>query len=618
MKTKRNLLATAMLLTAVNAGFGQSTLQFTATGYTVAESAGSVTLTVERLNDTGTAVSVDFATVDGTATHGFTYVLTNGTLAFATSETNQTIVVPILNNGLVEGTKTFRVILTNATGGAVLGTRTNATVSITDNDVGVRFVFATYSVAEDAGAALLGVVRGDDGTLPVTVDLATTDLTAISGLDYTGTTNTLSFAATERFKLVAVPILNDGLKEANKTFRATLSNPVGATLGNTKTTTMTIVDNDQGFQFDSATYTVAEDAGVARIHVLRGSDHTNSTVTVDYATADLTATNGLDYAATNGIHTLTWTGGGTLQRADNVIGPWQTLPATKSPCTVQSPIPTTFYRVTRPRPANLYVPSSYDGHTSLPLVILLHGGHLTGEWIENYMRLRPQAEGRGFLYCYPTGTLDLLGLPFWNAYFENPTDAAAFAMTTVDDVGFLRGLVEEIASHFAVDRQRVYLIGHSNGGFMAYWMACEAADLVAGIASLGGTSFLVDWRVCRPSERVNILQIHGTADDAARYWGGALTLPSFWLNSPPFVGAVQQVQTWAGYNGASNPVTDPGLSLDLDLAVPGLGTVVTRYTNHPPGGAVELWTLNGGSHIPTLSAEFSPRVIDWLLAHPKP
>ena len=63
--------------------------------------------------------------------------------------------------------------------------------------------------------------------------------------------------------------------------------------------------------------------------------------------------------------------------------------------------------------------------------------------------------------------------------------------------------------------------------------------------------------------------------------------------------------------------------MDLDLAVPGLDTVITRFTSSPPGGAVELWTINGGSHGPTLhsgssSSEFAPRVIDWLLAHPKP
>ena len=92
---------------------------------------------------------------------------------------------------------------------------------------------------------------------------------------------------------------------------------------------------------------------------------------------------------------------------------------------------------------------------------------------------------------------------------------------------------------------------------------------------------------------------------------------------PAFPGALQTVQFWAGYNGARDPVTDPGPSMDLDLDVPGLDTVITRYTNYPPGGAVELWTINGGSHGPTLysgssSSEFAPRVIDWLLAHPKP
>ena len=77
-------------------------------------------------------------------------------------------------------------------------------------------------------------MRGDDGTLPVTVDLATTDLSATNGVDYTGTTNTLSFAPQERLKLVPVPILNNSLKQPNRTFRVTLSNPSGGTLGSTE------------------------------------------------------------------------------------------------------------------------------------------------------------------------------------------------------------------------------------------------------------------------------------------------------------------------------------------------------------------------------------------------
>jgi|SRR4051812_5246043 hypothetical protein len=73
-----------------------------------------------------------------------------------------------------------------------------------------------------------------------------------------------------------------------------------------------------------------------------------------------------------------------------------------------------------------------------------------------------------------------------------------------------------------------------------------------------------------------------------------------------------------GLNRASDSQTDSGPSLDLTTDVTRLDTVITRYSNHPPGGAVELWTINGGSHHPALSTQFSPLVIDWLLGHPKP
>jgi polyhydroxybutyrate depolymerase len=157
-------------------------------------------------------------------------------------------------------------------------------------------------------------------------------------------------------------------------------------------------------------------------------------------------------------------------------------------------------------------------------------------------------------------------------------------------------------------------------------MACRSADLIASIASLEGVTFLDPSR-CTPSEPVNVLHIHGTADAVIPYAGGAVTTTGqavqFAANMPAFPGALQTVQIWAAYNGAHDPVTDRAPSMDLDLDAPGLDTVITRYMNSPPGGAVELWTINGGSHQPTLhsgtsSSELAPRVIDWLLAHPKP
>jgi len=90
----------------------------------------------------------------------------------------------------------------------------------------------------------------------------------------------------------------------------------------------------------------------------------------------------------------------------------------------------------------------------------------------------------------------------------------------------------------------------------------------------------------------------------------------------PFVaeapGAVRSVQNWARLNGCQDPVMEVAPSLDLSTSVAGKDTTVLRYTQCPPGGAVELWTVNGGSHVPTNSSEARVRLVEWLLAHPKP
>jgi polyhydroxybutyrate depolymerase len=263
---------------------------------------------------------------------------------------------------------------------------------------------------------------------------------------------------------------------------------------------------------------------------------------------------------------------------------------------------------------NLYIPSKYDGQTPIPLMILLHGYTSSGADEESYWQIQSLAEARGFLYCYPDGTIDLSGNQFWNA-----TDAVdGFGNTGVDDAGYLAGLIEEIEKQSVVDRKRVYLMGHSNGGFMVYRMACQFSSLVAGIASLAGGTYL-DPSQCAPAEPVNILQIHGTADSIVPYGGGAVTTAlGFPGNTPALPGALWDILIWAAYTGASDPVTDEAPSLDLTTDVAGLDTVVTRYTSKPPGGSVELWAINGGTHSPTLSSHFSTLVIDWLLAHPKP
>ncbi|MRR37799.1 hypothetical protein EG829_24755, partial [bacterium] len=389
--------------------------------------------------------------------------------------------------------------------------------------------------------------------------------------DYQASAGTIQFNENETIKGVRIPLLRSRAAEGSKSFRVSLSNATpGVTVG-TSTAWVDIVG--------------------AYLMVAPPFDP------------------GLAMRRESGLNLLSWTGGGRLQRADRPNGPWQTLNPSSS--TVQSPVPASFYRVKNPRPADLYVPSSYDGHTPLPLVINLHGMGGSGLDEERYTTLRPLAEARGFLYCCPDATVWFRGSTYWNAFFSNSAEAAVPGFTWVDDVAFLRGLIHDIGQRFALDRKRVFLIGYSNGGMMVHWAACQCADLVAGIAALDGLAGLYPHRA---SEGVNVLHIHGTADGTVSYADEIGINP----NSPVVPGAEQITRIWADFNGASGRTTDAAPSLDLTTDLPGLDTVVTRYAIAPPGGAVELWTIIGGTHHPTLSSDFGPRVVDWLLAHPKP
>ena len=262
------------------------------------------------------------------------------------------------------------------------------------------------------------------------------------------------------------------------------------------------------------------------------------------------------------------------------------------------------------RPVTIRVPPSYDAARPAPLLIVLHGYTGSGSGQEAYFDIQDEAEQRGFVTAYPDGTADSRGDRFWNA-----TDACCnFDRVDVDDVGYLEDLITAIEAAVTIDPDRIYVAGHSNGGFMSYRLACTHADRIAAIVSLAGAT-LSKSADCRPSEAVAVVQIHGSADDTISFTGGS-------IDGFPYPGAEETVATWAGYDGcAADPaLIDERVDIDADLQNAGQSgeTTIRRWTGCKPGGAVELWTIPGGGHVPNISNGFGAAMLDFLEAHPKP
>ncbi|MGE5827367.1 MAG: alpha/beta hydrolase family esterase [Micromonosporaceae bacterium] len=257
------------------------------------------------------------------------------------------------------------------------------------------------------------------------------------------------------------------------------------------------------------------------------------------------------------------------------------------------------------RPFRLHVPASYRPEIKVALVMLLHGYSSNAAEQEAYFQLTAESERRGFLYAMPDGTVDSDGNRFWNA----TTACCDFHATGVDDSDYLSQVLHAVAASYAVDAGRVFLVGHSNGGFMAYRMACEHADAVTAIISLAG-AMAADASGCQPSRPVSVLQIHGTNDQAIRFDGGTYT-------AGVYPSAATTLMTWRQVDGCADPADTSLPPKDLVADLPGPETTVTAY-GCQAGSRVELWTIVHGGHVPSLTANFAPAVIDFLYSVASP
>ena len=258
------------------------------------------------------------------------------------------------------------------------------------------------------------------------------------------------------------------------------------------------------------------------------------------------------------------------------------------------------------RPFTLALPSNYQSDKPAPLIIGLHGYTADSPYAESYFALGKVADEKGILTVYPSGTKDSNGFLFWNA-----TPACCnFDSSSVDDEAFLLNIIDSVSKNHAVDPARIYIIGHSNGGFMAHRMACNQSERIAAIVSLAGATFS-NTKSCKPTSPVSMLQIHGTNDEVISYTGG-------YLFNSAYPSARKTLDVWGKLNQCGKKPFRVLPRLDLDRRLSGAETSVLRYKGCKTGATSELWTINRGMHSPELSNSFAQNVVDFLLSHPKP
>jgi polyhydroxybutyrate depolymerase len=173
----------------------------------------------------------------------------------------------------------------------------------------------------------------------------------------------------------------------------------------------------------------------------------------------------------------------------------------------------------------VYVPSSYDGHFRLPLILNLHGSQSTAEEQMLRSELARTAEQQRVIVAAPQGLLPAPPGFRWNVPGVTTTDPAA-----PDDEQFLSDVIDHLEATLCVDPRRIYGAGYSGGARMISQYACDHADRLAAIAPVAGLRAGVpvsgpagaqpDPATCRPRRAVPIIAFAGTADPVNPYAGG--------------------------------------------------------------------------------------------------
>jgi polyhydroxybutyrate depolymerase len=231
------------------------------------------------------------------------------------------------------------------------------------------------------------------------------------------------------------------------------------------------------------------------------------------------------------------------------------------------------------------VPATFAPGERRPFLLVLHGLGGAGASFASGLGIDRLARDERFVYAAPDGALDAKGRRFWNA----SRACCDFDRRGTDHVGSLGALIARAKELPSVDPSRIYVLGFSNGAFMAHRLACSVPG-IAAIVSVAGAGPTDGDPPCKPGQPVAVLEVHGDADKAVRFDGGHVL---DMRDVPAHPSAERSIGAWAKLDGCGDSPKEEG-RLDLTPALAGAETRELRYAGCK--APVELWRVEGGDH----------------------
>ena len=240
------------------------------------------------------------------------------------------------------------------------------------------------------------------------------------------------------------------------------------------------------------------------------------------------------------------------------------------------------------RSYHVHVPTNYDGRLPLPMVIVLHGAFDNGRGMEKFSGFSRLADRENFIVLYPNG-IGILGyLQHWNAGHC----CGKAAKDDIDDVDFIAAAIEDVSLRLSIDRDRLYMVGFSNGGMMTYRFASERGDLLAAAAplaaSIGGRPDLDadEWRIGEPIKPLPLLVMHGMDDNDILYEGGK---SQHRKGERTYWSVDDSIEFWLNANEC--------IGQPVDTTMAGGAVQVHTWNTCKNSAIVTLYKINGWGHV---------------------